>query len=106
MSVIAAPVCGIRAGRALRALGHTSCKRQVSGSNPLTGSQFSSGIDLTSSPIRGTNNADAGYPPVMSRVAKGHIKQLPSGSFRVSVHAGTDPLTRRAIRLKSTVNTQ
>jgi hypothetical protein len=42
----------------------------------------------------------------MSRVAKGHIKQLPSGSFRVSVHAGTDPLTRRAIRLKSTVNTE
>jgi hypothetical protein len=39
MSVIAAPVCGIRAGRALRALGHTSCKRQVSGSNPLTGSR-------------------------------------------------------------------
>ncbi len=37
----------------------------------------------------------------MPRVAKGHIEQLPSGSFRVSVYAGTDPLTRRAIRLKS-----
>jgi hypothetical protein len=47
-----------------------------------------------------------GYPSVTSRVAKGHIEQLPSGSFRVSVHAGTDPLTRRAIRLKSTVNTE
>ena len=33
-------------------------------------------------------------------VAKGHMGQLPSGSFRVSVYAGTDPLTRRAIRLK------
>jgi integrase len=42
----------------------------------------------------------------MPRVAKGHIEQLPSGSFRVSVYAGTDPLTRRAIRLKSTVNTE
>jgi hypothetical protein len=36
----------------------------------------------------------------------GHIEQLPSGSFRVSVYAGMDPLTRRAIRLKSTVKTE
>jgi len=42
----------------------------------------------------------------MPRVAKGHIEQLPSGSFRVSVYAGIDPLTRRAIRLKSTVKTE
>ena len=42
----------------------------------------------------------------MPRVAKGHIERLPSGSFRVSVYAGTDPLTRRAIRLKSTVRTE
>jgi integrase len=42
----------------------------------------------------------------MPRVAKGHIEQLPSGSFRVSVYAGTDPLTRRPIRLKSTVKTE
>jgi integrase len=42
----------------------------------------------------------------MPRVAKGHIEQLPSGSFRVSVYAGTDPLTRRAIRLKATVKTE
>jgi DNA-binding CsgD family transcriptional regulator len=32
----------------------------------------------------------------------GHIEQLPSGSYRVSV-AGTDPLTRQEIRLRSTV---
>jgi hypothetical protein len=37
---------------------------------------------------------------------QGYIEQLPSGSFRVSVYAGTDPLTRRAIRLKSTVRTE
>jgi integrase len=42
----------------------------------------------------------------MPRVAKGHIEQLPSGSFRVSVYGGTDPLTRRTIRLKSTVKTE
>ena len=42
----------------------------------------------------------------MPRVAKGHIEQLPSGSFRVSVYAGMDPLTRRAIRLKATVKTE
>jgi integrase len=42
----------------------------------------------------------------MLRVAKGHIEQLPSGSFRVSVYAGIDPLTRRPIRLKSTVKTE
>jgi len=42
----------------------------------------------------------------MPRVAKGHIEQLPSGSFRVSVYAGIDPLTRCALRLKSTVKTE
>ncbi len=52
---------------------------------------------------RGTNALGRGYPAVTSRVAKGYIEQLPSGSFRVSVYAGTDPLTRREIRLKSTV---
>jgi len=39
-------------------------------------------------------------------MAKGHIKQLPSGSFRVSAYAGIDPLTRRAIRFKSTAKTE
>ena len=37
---------------------------------------------------------------------KGYIEQLPSGSFRVSVYVGTDPLTRRAIRLKATAKTE
>jgi integrase len=39
----------------------------------------------------------------MATVAKGHIERLPSGSFRVRVYAGTDPVTRREIRLKQTV---
>src|SRR6185437_6890223 len=54
----------------------------------------------------GTNVTSSGYRIAMPRVAKGHIEQLPSGSFRVSVYAGTDPLTRRAIRLKSTAKTE
>jgi integrase len=32
----------------------------------------------------------------------GHIEQLPSGSFRVSVYAGTDPLTGRELRFRET----
>ena len=44
-----------------------------------------------------------GYPAAMPRAVKGHVEQLPSGSYRVSVYAGTDPLTRQEIRLRSTV---
>ena len=39
----------------------------------------------------------------MPRTAKGHIEQLPSGSFRVSVYGGIDPLTRQEIHLRFTV---
>jgi len=39
----------------------------------------------------------------MLRAPKGHIEQLPSGSFRVDVYAGIDPLTRQRIRLRATV---
>jgi integrase len=34
--------------------------------------------------------------------ARGHIEQLPSGSFRVHVYAGTDPVTGKPRRLKQT----
>ena len=40
------------------------------------------------------------------RPAGGYIQQLPSGSFRVSVYAGTDPLTGRQIRLRKTCKTE
>jgi len=43
------------------------------------------------------------YPAAMPSAAKGHVERLPSGSFRVSVYAGVDPLTRQEIRLRSTV---
>ena len=38
----------------------------------------------------------------MATTARGHIEQLPSGSFRVSVYAGTDPVTGKPRRLKQT----
>jgi integrase len=42
----------------------------------------------------------------MPRVAKGHVEQLPSGSFRAVVYAGIDPITRRPLYLKSTAKTE
>lgn len=41
----------------------------------------------------------------MERDGTGHIERLPSGSYRVHVYAGTDPLTGRAIRHRQTVKT-
>ena len=40
------------------------------------------------------------------RVARGHVEQLPSGSFRAVVYVGVDPLTRRPIYLKATARTE
>src|SRR5260370_36057108 len=42
----------------------------------------------------------------MPRVGKGHVEQLPSGSFRAVVYAGIDPITRRPLYLKSTAKTE
>jgi len=36
----------------------------------------------------------------------GHIERLPSGSYRVIVYAGTDPVTGRRLRLRQTVKTE
>jgi len=36
---------------------------------------------------------------------RGHIEQLPSGSWRAKVYAGTDPLAGREIRLRKTCKT-
>jgi integrase len=41
-----------------------------------------------------------------SEATGGYIQLLPSGSFRVSVYAGTDPLTGRQIRLRKTCKTE
>ena len=38
----------------------------------------------------------------MANTVRGHIEQLPSGSFRVHVYAGTEPVTGRPRRLKET----
>ena len=37
----------------------------------------------------------------MPRVAKGHVEQLPGGSWRARLYAGVDPITQREIRLKA-----
>ena len=42
----------------------------------------------------------------MPRIARGHVEQLPSGSFRTVVYAGVDPLTRRPVYLKATARTE
>ena len=42
----------------------------------------------------------------MARGPAGHIEQLPSGSWRVKVYAGTDPLTGREIRFRKTCKTE
>jgi Bacterial regulatory proteins, gntR family len=38
----------------------------------------------------------------MTAAPRGHIERLPSGSFRVDVYGGTDPVTGRRIRLRKT----
>jgi integrase len=38
----------------------------------------------------------------MATTARGHIEKLPSGSFRVHVYAGIDPVTGKPRRLKQT----
>jgi integrase len=43
---------------------------------------------------------------VMARGPGGHIERLPSGSWRVKVYAGIDPLTGREIRLRKTCKTE
>ena len=42
----------------------------------------------------------------MKGLGTGHIEQLPSGSFRVSVYAGKDPLTGKQLRHRKTAKTE
>ena len=39
------------------------------------------------------------------RRPRGHIRELPSGSFQVIVYAGTDPLTKKSRYLRETFKT-
>ena len=43
-----------------------------------------------------------GYRAVMAKTSNGYIQRLPSGAFRVSVYAGTNPVTRKQRRLRET----
>jgi integrase len=47
-----------------------------------------------------------GYRGGMPRTGTGHIERLPSGSYRVHVYAGTDPLTGRQLRHRQTAKTE
>ncbi len=38
----------------------------------------------------------------MAKTSRGHIQRLPSGSFRVKVYAGTDPVTGKPRLLRQT----
>jgi integrase len=42
----------------------------------------------------------------LASTPNGHIEQLPSGSWRAKVYAGTDPLTGRETRLRRTCKTE
>jgi integrase len=42
----------------------------------------------------------------MAGTPSGRIEQLPSGSWRAKVYAGTDPLTGREIRFRKTCRTE
>ena len=42
----------------------------------------------------------------MAPTRPGHIERLPSGSYRVIVYAGTDPLTGRRLRFRQTAKTE
>jgi integrase len=46
------------------------------------------------------------YGPGMATVASGHIERLPSGSLRVRVYGGKDPVTGKERRYKRTVKTE
>src|SRR5690242_14871817 len=43
-------------------------------------------------------------PPRVHR-SRGHIEELPSGSYRATVYAGVDPLTRKPRYLRETAKT-
>jgi hypothetical protein len=45
------------------------------------------------------------YDAVMAATPSGHIEQLPSGSFRVHVYGGIDPITRKRIYFRKTAKT-
>ncbi len=42
----------------------------------------------------------------MAATPSGHIEQLPSGSFRVDVYGGIDPITKQRIRFRKTVKSE
>ncbi len=54
---------------------------------------------------RGTKRSYSHPTPPRTRRQCGHIEELPSGSYRTVVFAGSDPLTRRPRYARETVKT-
>ena len=96
-SAVSAMSCAIGTASAHAARGRTSCKRQASGSNPLTGSQFSVGKHLISTLVRGTWRAVRPADP-RHRPRPGPWYTSPSitSSAPVIASARTPRLTRTA----------
>src|SRR5436309_2290250 len=55
--------------------------------------------------VRGMGTASFPSMPPRRRRARGHIEELPSGSFRASVYAGVDPLTGHWRYVRETTKT-
>ena len=53
-----------------------------------------------------TDVSDPVYRHVTIGAPSGHIEQLPSGSWRAKVYAGTDPFTGWEIRFRKTCKTE
>jgi hypothetical protein len=91
------------------------CAPRLSATSQRSHSPFGQVIpkreDLTSKnavvdlgPVDRCRHSDVTSP--LASMPNGHIEQLPSGSWRAKVHAGTDPLTGREIRLRRTCKTE
>jgi integrase len=49
-----------------------------------------------------TGYGRSSYRAIVAKTSRGHIQRLPSGSFRVKVYAGTDPVTGKGRLLRQT----
>ena len=113
VSAVSAMPRGICAVRTVSARGRTSCKRQVSGSIPLTGSR-SRGREFAAAPSVGDESWDecpraelcAELPCCYAQSCPRLHRATTERVVPCLGVVGTDPLTRRQIRLKATAKTE
>ena len=70
LGAVVALSCGIGAGSGPKAWEHASCKRQVSGSNPLTGPQVNEGFAASSRRPRGTPKVTPGVVGIIDAAGR------------------------------------